>query len=579
MHDIVIRGGAIVDGSGAARFTGDVAIDGELITAIGDGVGPGKQEIDARGKIVAPGWVDVHTHYDGQATWDQEMAPSSWHGITTVVMGNCGVGFAPAKADRHDWLIGLMEGVEDIPGSALAEGLTWNWESFPEYLDELERLARTVDVAAHVPHGAVRAYVMDERGARNEEPTEHEIARMSKIVEDGLRAGALGFSSSRTILHRSVDGELVPGTTATKAELIGIGRAMGRVGYGVFEMASDLKREWNEFDWMGELSRETGLPVTFAALQSIAKELSLDEQLAAMRKENAKGANIVAQIALRPTGIIMAWRGTVHPFRFRPAWLEIMNLPWEEQYRRLKDPAFKQRMITEPNQFPETELIGLLQVVAGGWFTQYEMTESFNYEPIPQDTVQTRAAAAGVSGEEYAYDMLMRDDGQGFIYFPVLNFADGNLDFLHPLQHANDTVNSLSDGGAHCGTICDAASPTFMLQHWVRERNGERITLENAVKRQCRDTALLYGLGDRGLLAPGFLADINVIDLEKVKLGKPWLAFDLPAGGKRLLQKAQGYDFTIKSGQITFRDGAYLGVHPGGLIRGPQQAPATMAAE
>jgi N-acyl-D-aspartate/D-glutamate deacylase len=579
MHDIVIRGGAIVDGSGASRFRGDVAIDGELITAVGDNVGPGKQEIDAAGKIVAPGWVDVHTHYDGQATWDQEMAPSSWHGVTTVVMGNCGVGFAPAKPDKHDWLIGLMEGVEDIPGTALAEGLTWNWESFPEYLDELARLPRTIDVGAHVPHGAVRAYVMDERGARNEEPTEHEIARMSKIVEEGLRAGALGFSSSRTILHRSVDGELVPGTTATKAELIGIGRAMGRVGYGVFEMASDLKREWDEFGWMGELSRETRLPVTFAALQSIAKELSLDEQIAAMRQENAKGANIVAQIALRPTGVIMAWRGTVHPFRFRPAWNEIMNLSWDAQLEHLKDPAFKQRMITEPNVFPETELIGLLQAVAGGWFMQYEMTQAFDYEPKPEDTIQTRAAAAGVSGEEYAYDLLMRDEGKGFIYFPILNFADGNLDFLHPLQHADDTVNSLSDGGAHCGTICDAASPTFMLQHWVRDRSGARISLEHAVKRQCRDTALLYGLGDRGLLAPGFLADVNVIDLDKVKLGKPWLAFDLPAGGKRLLQKAEGYDATIKSGQITFRNGRYLGVHPGGLIRGPQRTPATMAAE
>ncbi|MFT3726458.1 MAG: D-aminoacylase [Terricaulis sp.] len=579
MHDIVIRGGTIVDGSGAPRFKGDVAIDGTLITAIGENVGPGKQEIDATGKIVAPGWVDVHTHYDGQATWDQEMAPSSWHGVTTVVMGNCGVGFAPAKPDKHQWLIGLMEGVEDIPGTALAEGLTWNWESFPEYLDELERLPRTIDVGTHVPHGAVRAYVMDERGARNEEPTEHEIARMSKIVEEGLRAGALGFSSSRTILHRSVDGELVPGTTATKEELIGIGRAMGRVGYGVFEMASDLKREWNEFEWMGELSRETGLPVTFAALQSIAKELTLDEQLAAMRAENAKGANIVAQIALRGTGIIMAWRGTVHPFRFRPAWLEIMEKPWDEQLKHLKDPAFKQRMITDPNQFPETELIGLLQVVASGWFMQYEMDPEFNYEPKQGETIMARAAAAGVSGEEYAYDMLMKDEGKGFIYFPILNFADGNLEFLHPLQHDADTVNSLSDGGAHCGTICDAASPTFMLQHWVRDRAGNRITLEQAVKRQCRDTAMLYGLGDRGILAPGFLADVNVIDFDHVKLGKPWLAFDLPAGGKRLLQKAEGYDVTIKSGQVTFKGGKYLGVHPGALIRGPQQTPVTMAAE
>ena len=578
MHDIVIRGGTVVDGTGAPRVIADVAIDNGLISAVGANIGPGKDEIDAAGKIIAPGWVDVHTHYDGQATWDQEMAPSSWHGVTTVVMGNCGVGFAPAKPDKHDWLIGLMEGVEDIPGTALAEGMTWGWESFPEYLDELERLPRTVDVGTHVPHGAVRAYVMDERGACAA-PSEGEIARMSKIVEEGLRAGALGFSTSRTILHKSIDGELVPGTSASKEELIGIGRAMGRVGHGVFEMASDLKREWNEFEWMGELSRETGLPVTFAALQSIAKELPLDEQISEMRAQNVKGANIVAQIALRGNGIVMAWQGTVHPFRFRPAWLEIMHLPWAEQLARLRDPAFKQRMITEENRFPESDLIGLIMIVAGGWTLQYEMGPDFNYEPTPRETIAARATAAGVAPVEYAYDLLMRDAGRGFIYFPILNYQDGNLNFLEALQEAGDTVNSLSDGGAHCGTICDAASPTFMLEHWVRDRKGKRISLENAVKRQCRDTALLYGLSDRGLIAPGYLADINVIDFDKIKLGKPWLAFDLPAGGKRLLQKADGYDVTIKSGQVTFRNGEYLGVHPGGLIRGPQKAAVTLAAE
>lgn len=579
MHDLVIRNGTVVDGTGAPRFVADVAIDGGLISAIGANLPRGKQEIDASGKIVAPGWVDIHTHYDGQATWDQEMAPSSWHGVTTVVMGNCGVGFAPAKPDKHDWLIGLMEGVEDIPGTALAEGMTWNWESFPEYLDELERLPRTIDVGTHVPHGAVRAYVMDERGARNLDPTEHEIARMSQLVEEGLRAGALGFSTSRTILHRSVDGELVPGTTATKDELIGIGRAMGRVGHGVFEMASDLKREWREFEWMGDLSRETGMPVTFAALQSIAKELPLDEQIAEMRAQNAKGANIVAQIALRGNGIVMAWQGTVHPFRFRPAWQEIIDRPWAEQLARLKDPAFKQRMISEDNVFPESDLIGLLMVVAGGWTLQYQMGPDFNYEPTQAESIAARAEAAGVSPVEYAYDLLMQDEGKGFIYFPILNYADGNLNFLEALQVSDDTVNSLSDGGAHCGTICDAASPTFMLQHWVRDRAAHRITLENAVKRQCRDTALLYGLSDRGVIAPGYMADINVIDFDRIQLGKPWLAFDLPAGGKRLLQKAEGYVATIKSGQITFRDGEYLGVHPGKLVRGPQKAPMTMAAE
>ena len=580
MHDMVIRGGTVVDGTGRAPFAGDVAIDNGRISAVGTVTAAGREEIDATGRLVTPGFVDIHTHYDGQATWDGEMGPSAWHGVTSVVMGNCGVGFAPAKPDKHGWLIGLMEGVEDIPGTALAEGMSWNWETFPEYLDELERLPRTIDVGTHVPHGAVRAYVMGERGANNEAPTEHEIARMSQIVEEGLRAGALGFSTSRTVLHKSVDGVLVPGTTATKEELIGIGRAMGRVGYGVFEMASDLRTEWDEFGWMGELSRETGMPVTYAMLQSVAKEMTWVEQMELTKKWNARGANIVAQIALRGTGILMAWRGTVHPFRFKPAWVEIENLLWAEQLAHLKDPAFKARLLAEENVFPESDVIELLYAVALGHHLHYAMGDEFNYEPTQAETVAAQAAAAGKSGAEHAYDLLMADDGTGFIYFPILNYADGNLDFVKGLLERDDTVISLSDGGAHCGTICDAASPTFLLQHWARDRIRGTIPVEQAIKRQCRDTARLYGLHDRGILAPGYIADLNVIDFARLKLGKPWMAFDLPAGGKRLLQKADGYALTIKSGQVTFRDGVPTGARPGGLIRGPQAAPAlAMAAE
>lgn len=581
-YDLIIRGGTIVDGTGAARFTGDVAIKDGLIAAVGLVQGDAKDEIDATGKIVTPGFVDVHTHYDGQATWDQEMAPSSWHGVTTAVMGNCGVGFAPAAPDRHNWLIGLMEGVEDIPGTALAEGMKWDWETFPEYLDALERLPRSIDVGTHVPHGAVRAYVLGDREQPGAIPTAEDIQKMADIVEDGVRAGALGFSTSRTVLHRSIDGEVVPGTTATKEELIEIGRAMGRVGHGVFEMASDMRREWDEFGWMGALSRETGLPCTYAALQSIAKEMPLDEQIACMRAENDNGANIVAQIALRGNGIIMAWEGTVHPFRLRPSWQAIAELPWEQQRAKLLDPAFKAQLLAEENDFSEVnqDIIGLIMVVCGGWGMQFEMDPDFNYEPQADESIAARAAAAGVSGDEYAYDLLCRDQGKGFIYLPILNYADGNLDFLEALQHSDDTVNSLSDGGAHCGTICDAASPTFMLQHWVRDRKrGGKISLENAIKRQCRDTARLYGLDDRGLIAPGYLADLNVIDLDKVKLGKPWLAFDLPAGGKRLLQKAEGYVCTIKTGVVTFKNGEWTGATPGGLIRGPQRADMLEAAE
>jgi len=581
-YDLIIRGGTIVDGTGAPRFTGDIAVKDGLIAAVGQVHGDATDEIDAAGKVVAPGWVDVHTHYDGQATWDQEMAPSSWHGVTTAVMGNCGVGFAPAAPDRHNWLIGLMEGVEDIPGTALAEGMKWDWETFPEYLDALERLPRSIDIGTHVPHGAVRAYVLGDREMPGAVPTADDIAKMADIVEEGVRAGALGFSTSRTVLHRSIDGELVPGTTATEEELVEIGRAMGRVGYGVFEMASDLRREWNEFSWMGQISRETGLPVTFAALQSIAKEQPLDEQIANMRAENDNGANIVAQIALRGNGIIMAWQGTVHPFRLRPSWQAIAELPWDQQRAKLLDPAFKAQLLSEAadySQVPE-DIIGISMVVSAGWGMQFEMDPDFDYEPQADASIAARAAAAGVSGDEYAYDLLCRDGGTGFIYLPILNYADGNLDFLEALQQSDDTVNSLSDGGAHCGTICDAASPTFMLQHWVRDRKrGGKISLENAVKRQCRDTARLYGLDDRGVLAPGYLADINVIDLDAVKLGKPWLAFDLPAGGKRLLQKAEGYVCTIKTGVVTFRDGQWTGATPGGLIRGPQRAEMLEAAE
>ncbi len=581
-YDLIIRNGTIVDGTGNPRFTGDVAVKHGLIAAVGTVHGDATSEIDAVGKIVAPGFVDVHTHYDGQATWDQEMAPSSWHGVTTVVMGNCGVGFAPAAPDRHQWLIALMEGVEDIPGTALAEGMKWNWETFPEYLDALEELPRTVDVGTHVPHGAVRAYVLGDRERPGAVPTDDDIAKMSAIVEDGLRAGALGFSTSRTVLHRSIDGEVVPGTTATKEELIGIGRAMGRAGHGVFEMASDMRREWDEFGWMGQLSRETGLPCTYAALQSIAKELPLDEQIALMRAENDNGANIVAQIALRGNGIVMAWQGTVHPFRLRPSWTAIMDLPWAEQQAKLFDPAFKAQLLSEAPDYSQVpqDIVGLVMVVSAGWTMQYQMDDDFDYEPQAEASIAARAEAAGKSADEYAYDLLCEGDGTGFIYLPILNYTDGNLDFLEALQNSDDCVNSLSDGGAHCGTICDAASPTFMLQHWVRDRKrGGKITLENAVKRQCYDTARLYGLDDRGIIAPGYLADLNVIDMDAIKLGKPWLAFDLPAGGKRLLQKADGYVCTIKSGVVTFKDGTWTGETPGGLIRGPQRAAMLEAAE
>ena len=572
--DLLIKGGTVVDGTGCEPYVADVAISGDKVVAVGTDLGDAEKVYDADGCYVAPGFVDIHTHYDGQATWDQEMAPSSWHGVTTVVMGNCGVGFAPAAPDRHDWLIGLMEGVEDIPGSALSEGMSWNWESFPEYLDALEEMPRTVDVATHVPHGAVRAYVMGDRGAANEDPTESDIARMANIVEEGLRAGALGFSTSRTVLHKSIDGELVPGTTATPEELIGIGRGMARVGHGVFEMASDLIPEWNEFDWMGDLSRETGLPVTFTALQSPIKAMSFDDQMAQMREQNAQGANILAQISMRGTGLILGWRCTFNPFSFKPSWGEVAELEPAAQHERLSDPAFKAKLISEESVYPDSDIQILAEMMAGAWTMQYELSDGFNYEPTAAESIAGLAAAANQSPEEFAYDLMMRDGGNGFIYFPLLNYADGNLNFLEPILQSDDCINSLSDGGAHCGTICDAASPTFMLQHWVRDRDGFRLSLSEAIKRQCADTAKVYGLDDRGILAPGYLADINVIELDKIGMSRPWVANDLPAGGKRLLQSATGYKATFKSGVMTFDNGQHSGATPGGLIRGPQASPA-----
>ncbi len=570
MYDLVVRGGTVVDGNGGTPRQADVAVQGDKIVAVGQGLDRGIQEIDATGKIVTPGFVDIHTHYDGQATWDQEMAPSSWHGVTTVVMGNCGVGFAPAEPSRHEWLIGLMEGVEDIPGSALAEGMSWNWETFPEYMDALEALPRTIDVAAQVPHGSVRAYVMGDRGARNEDPTETDIARMAAIVEDGLKAGALGFSTSRTVLHKSIEKELVPGTTATKEELLAIGAAMGRVGHGVFELSSDLVPEWDEFGWMGKLSREYGVPVTYTALQSPIKAMPFDDMLKNMREENAKGANILAQVSMRATGLILGFQASLHPFTAKASWMAIADKPWAEQWAALNDPEFRARLIAEPNEILDPDLQIIIEMMSSAFNMLYAMGSGFNYEPTADESIESLASAAGVAPAEYAYDLLLSNEGTGFIYFPLLNWADGNYNFLEDPLHSDDCVNSLSDGGAHCGTICDAAASTYMLQHWVRDRQGRRLSLEYAVQRQCRDTARLYGLNDRGVIEPGYLADLNIIDLDAIKLGEPWVAADLPAGGKRLLQKADGYVATIKSGVVTFRDGVMQGPTPGGLIRGPQ---------
>lgn len=571
MHDLIIRNGKIVDGTGAPAFTGDIAIDNGRISAVGTVTAKGKDEIDASGLLVTPGFVDVHTHYDGQATWDPELAPSSWHGVTTVVMGNCGVGFAPAKPDQHEALIELMEGVEDIPGSALAEGLTWGWESFPEYLDVLEKMPRTVDVGTHVPHAAVRTYVMGERGARNEPATASDIAAMARIVELGLKAGALGFSTSRTVLHRAKDGEVVPGTYAAKDELVGIGHGIKRAGHGVFEMASDLNPCAEEFEWMETVSRETGMPVSYALLQALGDTENWRDQIRRTEEANARGARVTAQIALRGTGLLLNWRGTAHPFMPRPSWQAIAGLPWAEHLAKLRDAAFKAQLLSEAPYPAEMPVTALTKKLFTGWDSHFRITDDPNYEPAPEDSIAAMAAREGRDPAEYAYEVMLEDDGRGFIYLPILNYTDGHLDHVRELLDHPDTLVSLSDGGAHCGTICDGSFPTTTISLWSKgSKSGRAMTLESLVHGYTQRNAQHIGWNDRGAVKTGMLADLNVIQLDQLNLSPPQIVADLPAGGTRLLQTAKGYRQTIKSGVVTFEDGAFTGATPGGLLRGAQ---------
>jgi len=569
MHDLVIRGGTIVDGSGATRRVGDVAIDGDRITSVGDTAGAARREIDARGLLVTPGWVDIHTHYDGQATWDPYLTPSCWHGVTTVVMGNCGVGFAPAKPDQHAWLIGLMEGVEDIPGTALAEGLRWSWESFPEYLDALETMPRALDIAAQVPHGAVRAYVMGERGAKNEPATAADIAAMAVIVREGIEAGAVGFTTSRTMLHRAVDGEPVPGTYAAEDELLGIGRVLGELGRGVFELASDLMPEGNELAWMERFSAETGRPITFACLQNDIDPSQWRRLLDAAERAAAAGARVTPQIAARPTSLLLGLQTTAHPFIAHAGYREIAHLPLDERVRRLRDPAVRRRILDEQVQFESA----IAAFVATAFHKLFPLGDPPDYEPSPESSIAAIARRAGKRAEEVAYDLLLERDGRALLYLPLLNYSGSDFEVIREMLEHPLAVIGLADGGAHCGLICDASTPTFLLTHWVRDRRrGERLPLEFIVNRQTRQTALLYDLHDRGLLAPGMKADVNVIDLDALLLAPPEMVFDLPAHGRRLIQKAKGYRMTVKSGQVVFEDGEATGALPGKVIRGPQRA-------
>jgi len=581
VYDLIIRNGTVVDGTGAERRVADVAVKNGLVAKVAPAIAEkAAHEIDAHGLVVTPGWVDIHTHYDGQVTWDDELGPSAWHGVTTLVMGNCGVGFAPVKPDKRDWLIALMEGVEDIPGSALAEGIKWQWETFPQYLDALEKMPRSLDVATQIPHGAVRAYVMGER-ANDRAATSADIAAMAAIVEEGMRAGALGFSTSRTILHRAKDGVPVPGTWAGADELEAIAAAMGRAGHGVFELASDMAPAADEFAWMHRIARDSRVPVTFGMLQSPLQPNAWREMLKLATQANDDGAPLYAQIAIRPTGLVLGWESTVNPFSFQPSYQAIAHLPVKERVERLRDPEVRSRIIGERPPI-EGELAVLRMILAQGFDRMFRLMtpQGPDYEPAPDASVAALAKRTGQDPRAIVYDMLMENDGRGYVYLPLLNYAEFNFDHIHEMLQSDRTVLSLSDGGAHCGVICDASFPTYLLTHWVRDRSrGKRITLEQAVKRQCHDTARLYGLADRGTLTPGQRADINVIDFERLAIDAPEIVYDLPAGGRRLIQRARGYRHTFVAGTETFCDGVSTGAKPGKLVRGVQPASMAAAAE
>ncbi len=504
MHDLVIRGGTVVDGTGGPSRTADVAVDDGIITAVGDLKGAAAERtIDADGLLVTPGVVDVHTHYDGQATWDPLLTPSSWHGVTTVVMGNCGVGFAPVRPGSQEWLVQLMEGVEDIPGTALTEGISWGWESFPEYLTALEGMRRVVDVGTQVPHGAVRAYVMGERGSRNEPATPEDIAAMAALVKDGIAAGALGFSTSRTIVHRAVDGEPVPGTFAAEDEIFGIGQALKSLGAGVFELApagamgEDLAAPEREVALMRRLSAAIGRPISFALLQVDAAPDQWRDILRLSAEANAEGADLRPQVAGRALNILLGFQ-TIHPFSKRPTYLSLVDLPLAERIQHLRKDEVRRAILSE--RIPDDPLMAMI----GGQSTShmFPLGEPPDYEPTPDKSVAAIARREGRPEEEVLYDLLLRHDGRELVLFTLGGYSHGSLDDMKEmLQHPKSALG-LSDGGAHCGVICDASAPTYMLSHWARDR-ADGLPLEFVVKKMTRDTAHLYGLEDRGVLAPG----------------------------------------------------------------------------
>ena len=564
---LVIRNGTIVDGSGGAPYEADLAaIDGR-IAAIGGDIPKGAEEIDARGKLVTPGFVDVHTHYDAQATWSDRLSPSSWNGATTVLFGNCGVGFAPCHEDQRDMLINLMEGVEDIPEVVLSEGLPWNWHTFPDFLDAIAARRYDADVAAQVPHAALRVYVMGQRGANREPATEQDRRRMAELTAEGLRAGALGFSTSRTLNHRSADGKHIPTLRAEEAELTAIAHAMRDAGTGWLQIVSDFKDQSGELGLFRRLARESGRPVTITLLQSDARPDGWRELMAEIDEANDEGLRITAQVRPRPTSVLLGLELSQNAFSGRPSYKHIAHLPVAERLALLRKPEFRARILAE--EF-EGDRRGQL---IDRWDRMYPLGDPPDYEPGPEDSIAGRAARDGCAPAELAYDLLIEGDGKGMLYMPVTNFAGGNLDVVRDMIDAPNSLIGLGDGGAHVGVMCDATSTSYLLTHWTRDRGrGALFPVSWAIKRLAADNAAAIGLGDRGLLKVGLKADINILDYDRLCLRRPEIVYDLPAGGKRLIQRTDGFDATIVSGAVVYRHGEATGLLPGRLVRGARGA-------
>ena len=565
MYDLIIKNGTVYDGTGEKPFFADVAIKGNKIVAIGELEESSKEVIDAKGKIVAPGFVDIHTHYDGQVTWDPYLRPSTYHGVTTVVMGNCGVGFSPCKPEERDWLISLMEGVEDIPGTALHEGINWQWESFPEYLDTLEGKPLAIDVGTQIPHGAVRAYVMGQRGIDREEASQEEIEQMSQIVKEAIEAGAFGFSTSRTEKHKDSSGALTPSITAHKNELVSIAKSLGEIKSGVLQGISDFYDFETEFNIFKEMSESSGRPISITVEQMDQRPDWWHQLLDGIEEAQGEGINMYGQVPPRATGINMGLTATLNPFTFYPSFYELSKQSLEEKVAAMKDPAFKEKLLSED---PVSIGNPLVDEITQSFNKMFRLGEPANYEPEPDASFEAIAKKQNISPQEVAYDCLLEKEGKALIYHPLFNYLPGNLDYVERMLNHPYSISGLGDAGAHCGAISDASFPTTLIQHWGRDRKrGKKIPLEKLISMQTLETSRLLGITDRGVLKEGYKADINVIDFENLTLHEPEVLHDLPAGGRRLVQRASGYEYTIVSGQIAFKDGESTGALNGRLIR------------